>query len=58
MATKINNGGYQQNFNPQTGKYESGKTKRPTYISNQRKLVKSAYKWQIRQIKFLRLKRQ
>ena len=40
MATKINNGGYQQNFNPQTGKYETGKTKRPTYISNQRKLDK------------------
>ena len=40
MATKINNGGYQQNFNPQTGKYESGKTKRPTYISNKRKLDK------------------
>ena len=40
MATKINNGGYQQNFNPQTGKYETGKTKRPTYISNKRKLDK------------------
>ena len=40
MATKINNCGYQQNFNPQTGKYETGKTKRPTYISNQRKLDK------------------
>ena len=40
MATKINNGGYQQNFNPQTGKYETDKTKRPTYISNKRKLDK------------------
>ena len=40
MATKINNGGYQQNFNPQTRKYETGKTKRPTYISNKRKLDK------------------
>lgn len=43
MATKINNGGYQQPMDPRTGKFMSGKTtsvepKRMKFIQNSRKL--------------------
>lgn len=43
MATKINNGGYQQPMDPKTGKFMSGKTtsvepKRMKFIQNSKKL--------------------
>lgn len=43
MATKINNGGYQQPMDPRTGKFMSGKTtsvepKRMKFIQNSKKL--------------------